>query len=212
MSLITLIGIEQLLDAQIDTIYHEQDSGMSCGGNGWDPNWANPSGLTGDWTPEVTNEVQVQLTHGLEEIAGSAEDFLQGIADIYTNAGKFFSTAPGGFFDSGVDPQTGLRTDGMPIGYGCGTAKTDGIVPDNFGRASLIESCARHDLRMETLGYSKALADQQLGQEVTNAIISAGYNSAIAQAVGKLYEIGVNLFGTEAYLAAQKKAAEGPGK
>ncbi|MGV7210075.1 hypothetical protein ACLB1G_19725 [Oxalobacteraceae bacterium A2-2] len=212
MSLITLIGIEQLVDAQVDLIYAEQDSGISSGSSGWDPNWANPSGLTGDWTPEITTEINAAVELTFEALLSSPQDFIKEVSEVYTNAGKFFTGAPGSFFDTGVDPETGLRPDGRLVGSGCGGEKTDAFVPDFFGKVDLRPSCTNHDTRWGTLGYSKELADAQLGQEVTAALIAGGYSTSIANAVGKIYEAGVTVFGTEAYAQKQAGAAAAAGR
>ena len=104
--------------------------------------------------------------------------------------------------DSGVT--NGVRNDGMPLGFGCGDAKTDHLVPDRLLGNDLTGACHNHDIAYSTLGVTKEAADAQLGKDVSNAM-GGGLIGAV---VGGAYQIGVSLFGQAAYDSAQAEARE----
>ena len=104
--------------------------------------------------------------------------------------------------DSGVT--NGVRNDGMPIGFGCGDAKTDHLVPDRLFGNDLTGACYNHDIGYSTLGVTKEAADAQFGKDVSNAM-GGGLLGAI---VGGAFQVGVSLFGQAAYNSAQAQAGE----
>jgi hypothetical protein len=104
--------------------------------------------------------------------------------------------------DSGVT--NGVRDDGMPLGFGCGDAKTDHLVPDRVLGNDLTGACYNHDIAYSTLGVSKEAADAKLGKDVSNAM-GGGILGAL---VGGAYQLGLSLFGQAAYNSAQAQASE----
>ena len=105
-----------------------------------------------------------------------------------------------GSFSTGVT--NGTRNDGLPIGAGCGDAKTDWIVPDIVFGSDLTQACANHDINYSTCGVTKQAADTQLGLDITNSL-GGGF---LASAVGDVYYSGVSLGGQNAYDTAQSNA------
>ena len=105
--------------------------------------------------------------------------------------------------DSGVTD--GVRDDGIQIGYGMGDAKTDHLVPDKLFGIDLAQWGREHDDKYSTLGFSKEVADAQLGKDVSNAM-GGGILGAL---VGGAFQLGVSLGGHEAYNNAQAEASRG---
>jgi len=174
--------------------------------------------MTGDsfnWSPTSSDSSQSffdTITSAVSDIFHSIGSMVNSISNFFHEVGQTFSGAPGTFFDTGVNPETGLRTDGMPLGYGCGDAKTDAIVPDHFGSANLIKACVDHDNDYSTLGMSKEEADTRLGANISAAVEAAGYSHWVAESVGTIYKAGVQLFGGDAYANAQAEAKAAAGK
>lgn len=212
MSFITVEGVEALLNSSSALYNNVSDNTISTSGNGWDPNWSNPGGLTGDnynWSGNSDNSSEGFFDTVKSVISGiftGLGSMVGSIVNLFNDIGQTFSGAPGTFFDTGVNTTTGLRSDGQPLGYGCGDAKTDGIVPDHFGTANLIPICSIHDNDYATLGMSKEAADAKLGANISAAIEGAGYNHWIAEAVGAIYKAGAQIAGAEAYAKAQAEA------
>ncbi|WP_343633886.1 hypothetical protein [Roseateles sp.] len=107
--------------------------------------------------------------------------------------------------DTGFDPQTGLRRDGLPAGAGCGNKSTDWIVPDRIGNVDLVAICRRHDR-----GYAdqigKDFADLIFRKEVHDAFIDAGKPRWYADLVADVYYTAVKNLGQASYDEAGAKA------
>lgn len=104
--------------------------------------------------------------------------------------------------DSGVT--NGVRDDGMQLGFGCGDAKTDHLVPDRVLGNDLTGACYNHDINYSTLGVSKDAADAKFFTDTYNSM-GGGITGAI---VAGIYYLGVSLGGREAYDNAQAQARE----
>jgi hypothetical protein len=104
-------------------------------------------------------------------------------------------------FDSGVT--NGVRDDGNRLGYGMGDAKRDHLVPDMAFGKDISGEGRDHDDKYLTMGYSKEAADAELGQAVSNSI--GGIHGAV---LGFTYQMGVTVFGHEAYNNAQAEARD----
>ena len=98
---------------------------------------------------------------------------------------------------SGVGPE-GVRTDGEPIGYGCGDASTDRFVPDRIFNVDITDACVRHDRNFDGC-MSKAEADLTFKKDVYDLLIKGNVSPALASMTAELYYQGVNLAGQSAY-------------
>ncbi len=113
---------------------------------------------------------------------------------------------------SNIDPSglEGMRSDGHPLGYGCGDAGTDRFVPDSLGKAKFLPACGKHDSCYGTLGSNKAICDENLGSEMKLACAQdlQGLHKLyqpLCNLMASGYEFAVRNFGDSAYAAAQKK-------
>jgi hypothetical protein len=215
MSLLTLRGAERLLPAGGTLTQRPDYENLLSAGNGWDSGWPNPGEGTGgsgsgneNDSGSILDRAADAVTDFFAAIGEAVSDFVDSVEGLVDEVGDFFSGDPGTFFDTGVDPNTGQRTDGHELGYGCADAKSDAVVPDHFGNADLIPACRAHDIAYGTPGVSKLEADRAFGAAVRSAVEYAGYSHATAEIVGGLYQGGVELFGQEAYDNAQREAAQ----
>lgn len=104
-------------------------------------------------------------------------------------------------FDSGVT--NGVRDDGRSLGYGCGTATNDHLVPDVVFGVSVTEACRAHDTAYSTCGVSKAQADQQFSVDIAQTCKEQGASTALCSTLSGAYGLAVGIFGGGAYDAAQ---------
>lgn len=107
-------------------------------------------------------------------------------------------------FDSGTN--NGVRTDGQPLGSGCGTALLDGLVPDVMFGINLQSSCAAHDNRYNTCSFEKSEADTLFRSDILVACESQGGNGLLCNVMATTYALGVSLGGAKAYAQSQEKA------
>ena len=112
----------------------------------------------------------------------------------------------GGYFDSGVT-ENGLRNDGQPLGYGCGSGQNDGLVPDQIGRMNLLPACIAHDQCYDTgSSTARSVCDAQFGRDIKEACLDANYPWIICVVVGGAYHLGVAMFGASDYHGDQANA------
>ena len=107
---------------------------------------------------------------------------------LKTNAHFFLDNGPLSWMlgtHSGVDID-GQRTDGAPLGYGCGTASTDRIVPDTIFGVSLAGVCKIHDDDYKGC-LSKDKSDLTFRQNIFNTLTTSGIDSIRATAVSEIY-------------------------
>ena len=99
--------------------------------------------------------------------------------------------------DSGVGID-GQRTDGALIGYGCGTASTDRIVPDTIFGVSVAAACKTHDEDYE-MCRPKDIADRNFKNEVYNTLTKSGIDSLRASFASEIYFQAVHRLGEAPY-------------
>ena len=87
----------------------------------------------------------------------------------------------------GID---GQRTDGAELGYGCGTASTDRIVPDTIFGVSVAPACKTHDDEYKAC-ISKDTADLNFKNSIYNSLVTKGIDSVRASIVSQTYYLGV---------------------
>jgi hypothetical protein len=97
---------------------------------------------------------------------------------------------------SGVGPD-GVRTDGENLGYGCGDAGTDRIVPDRLFGVDLTAVCVKHDFAYSNC-ESKEKADAIFKQEIYNLVLEKR-GPALASFAAATYFEAVDKFGQSAY-------------
>lgn len=110
--------------------------------------------------------------------------------------------------DTGVtDVTPGLRDDGKPLGYGCGDAKTDAIIPDKLFGHDLTPACVQHDANYLNCNMIKSDADARLRHDVKVAMGGEDWASELAsKATSRLYYLAVRHFGQSAYEQSQSDA------
>ena len=91
----------------------------------------------------------------------------------------------------------GLRTDGKDLGYGCGDAGTDQVVPDRLFGVDLRAICVKHDFAYGNC-ESKAQADAIFKQEIYNLMLEKR-GPVLASIAAATYFEAVDKFGQEAY-------------
>ena len=111
---------------------------------------------------------------------------------LKTNAQFFLDNGPlswmlGTHSGVGID---GERTDGAPLGYGCGTASTDRIVPDTIFGVSLAAVCKAHDDQYKEC-ISKDTADLNFKNGIYNTLVDKGIDSIRASIVSQTYFLAV---------------------
>lgn len=157
----------------------------------------SPSGFTSSFaSPAPQASSTISSTPSFTSSSSSSNSSASNSGGFMSLLGNITGT------ESGVT--NGVRNDGMPIGSGCGDAKTDHLVPDRLLGHDLTGACHNHDIAYSTLGVTKEAADAQLGKDVSNAM-GGGLIGAI---VGGTYQVGVSLFGQAAYNSAQAQARE----
>ena len=119
---------------------------------------------------------------------------------LKTNAQFFLDNGPlswmlGTHSGVGID---GERTDGAPLGYGCGTASTDRIVPDTIFGVSIAAACKTHDEDYE-MCRPKDIADRNFKNEVYNTLTKSGIDSLRATFASEIYFQAVHRLGDAPY-------------
>jgi hypothetical protein len=103
--------------------------------------------------------------------------------------------------NTGYDPATGYRYDGLPNGSGCGDKSTDMLVPDSLWGIDLTAACVAHDQNYGNQ-IGKAEADNIFKQDVRNSAIGAGAPQWAAELLAFVYFTAVSNLGGDAYQAA----------
>jgi RHS repeat-associated protein len=98
------------------------------------------------------------------------------------------------------------RPDGNPLGWGCGTASNDGLVPDGFRSADFVPSCRKHDQCYETCGNSKQKCDNDFLKDLLAACSRSGNQAGCRWAARRYYGAMQTDTSRKAYEAAQKEA------
>lgn len=83
----------------------------------------------------------------------------------------------------GID---GQRTDGAALGYGCGTAELDHVIPDSIFGVSIASACKIHDDDYKGC-ISKDKADFTFKQNLIDALTLSGIDSLRANVVSDIY-------------------------
>lgn len=105
----------------------------------------------------------------------------------------------GGYSESGLNA-AGLRSDGYPLGYGCGTAGLDGWIPDRIGSMDFLPACIAHDQCYDTgTTVPRGVCDARLGDDIQSACQLVDYPYVVCVGVGMLYQWSATLFGASAY-------------
>jgi hypothetical protein len=109
-------------------------------------------------------------------------------------------------FDSGITD--GVREDGNALGAGCGTVKSDAFVPDLLFGIDVSQACFQHDQSYSTCGFEKRAADATLMSNIRSDCNAQGGNFLTCNVIAGVYGVGVALFGTSAFSAAQAQSCQ----
>ena len=102
--------------------------------------------------------------------------------------------------DFGVLSLAGERIDGQALGYGCGSAQFDLLVPDRIGDINLLPACIAHDQCYDTgTTVTRAQCDAEFGDQIYAACIDAGHGMLGCFGLSMLYQYSVEWFGASAY-------------
>lgn len=107
-------------------------------------------------------------------------------------------------FESGTSH--GAREDGNALGAGCGTVKSDAYVPDMLFGIDVSQACFQHDQSYSTCGFSRAIADANLSNNILKDCDSQGGNALTCNVIAGVYSVSVSLFGASAFKQAQAQS------
>jgi hypothetical protein len=145
-----------------------------------------------DTRPPGTNawgEVPTEWDHFMSAFGAWKANFAAGATDFSLSAIQtVIDHGPISWLlgtNSGVGAD-GLRTDGAPLGYGCGTAGTDRIVPDTIFGVSNAVNCKTHDDEF-TACVDKNRADLNFKTNTYDTLVKAGIDSVRATIVSEIY-------------------------
>lgn len=94
----------------------------------------------------------------------------------------------------------GERFDGQALGYGCGSAQFDLLVPDRIGDIDLLPACIAHDQCYDNAStVPRAVCDAEFGDQVYAACRDAGHGAMMCFGLSMLYQYSVEWFGASAY-------------
>ncbi|MCZ8108971.1 MAG: hypothetical protein O9972_65420, partial [Burkholderiales bacterium] len=114
----------------------------------------------------------------------------------------------------GLNPEewTGLpppnRPDGNPLGWGCGTAGNDLMVPDGFRRADFVPACRKHDQCYETCRKPKGQCDNDFLKDLLAACSRSGNPAGCQWAARRYYGAMQTETSRQAYERAQKEGCD----
>jgi hypothetical protein len=111
-------------------------------------------------------------------------------------------------FDSGVT--NGVRDDGQPLGYGCGDAARDAMIPDKAYGIDLTDACVKHDKAYSICGAPKVEADLAFRSDLYDDCRAQEGSVATCAFISFTYSTAVLLGGEKAYDAAQEVACRPP--
>ena len=99
-----------------------------------------------------------------------------------------------------------MREDGNALGAGCGTVKSDAYVPDMLFGIDVSQACFQHDQSYSTCGFSRAIADANLSNNILKDCDSQGGNALTCNVIAGVYSVSVSLFGASAFKQAQAQS------
>lgn len=156
-----------------------------------------------DTRPPGTNawgEVPTEWDHFMSAFGAWKANFAAGATDLGLSAIQaVLDHGPISWMlgtNSGVGAD-GLRTDGAVLGYGCGTAATDRIVPDTIFGVSNAGNCRIHDDEWAVC-MDKNRSDLNLKNNTYDTLTRAGIDPIRASIVSQIYFQAVQSFAGQA--------------
>lgn len=100
------------------------------------------------------------------------------------------------------------RSDGNPLGWGCGTSGNDLLVPDGFRRADFVPACRKHDQCYETCGKPKGQCDSDFLKDLRAACAKSGNQAGCRWAARRYHGAMQTDTSRQAYERAQTEGCE----